>query len=137
MGNWARDFYTTNVVAGNPEREGVLENTYYIRWAWLILPAVIELLAILLLLSTIRKTREHKFPIWKTSTIATMFRGIMQPEDTVGPYCEKVSAMEVVAARKRVKLASTSKGYRLIDTEIKTSHSDQLTSILCKRVEIE
>ena len=120
MGNWARDYYTTNAAV---TFGGVLENTYHIRWAWLALPAMTELPAVLLLLLTIVETRKQKFPVWKTNCITIMFRGITQPEPVAGLCSEKVSTMEDVAARKRVKLALTSGGYRLVDAETETGHS--------------
>ena len=119
MGNWARDyaFTLTPSSGGNPYYAGVRENTYHIRWAWFALPVAVELLAVILLLLTIQQTRQTKLPVWKTSAIAVMFQGIAQPEGSLVSNVEKVSDMEHLAAGKRVKLAITLSGYRLVDME--------------------
>ena len=119
MGNWARDyaFTLTPGVGYNPYYVGVRENTYHIRWAWFALPVAVELLALILLILTIQQTRQTELPVWKTSAIAVMFRGAAQPEETPVSNGAKVSDMEHFAAGKRVKLAVTLSGYRMIDTE--------------------
>lgn len=119
MGNWLRDFYFSTVPGRcNPrEYSGVTENTYHIQWAWFVLPMAVELFAVCLIASTIRKTRKANLPIWKTSSIATMFRGLPQPEDQRVSDLARVSNMEDLATRKKVRLAMTLQGYRLVDIE--------------------
>jgi hypothetical protein len=119
MANWLRDYAFKDIAAidANPYYTGVTGNTFHIRWGWFALPVAVELLTVLLLVLTIYRTRARKLEVWKTSALAVMFRGVKQPEATLISNSSKVSDMEHWAARRSVKLAMTSRGYRLVDLE--------------------
>lgn len=86
-----------------------------IRWAWLSLPAGLEILATTLLALTILQTKAHRgFPVWKSNAMATLFHGpdLMATSDV--RLAQKISAMEALAANKSVRLNASS-GYRLLE----------------------
>ncbi len=47
-----------------------------VRWAWLTLPIVLEVVGIFVLVKTTRLTRRHKAGLWKSSILALLFHGL-------------------------------------------------------------
>jgi hypothetical protein len=95
---------------GSPLTEPIIS----VRWAWLSLPLILEVLAVLLLGTTIFLTKKQRMPIWKSSTIATLFHGVDQREYLEGVETEDISLMREIAGEKIVKLVVTPLGYRLV-----------------------
>lgn len=76
----------------------------HVRWAWLVLPLMLDLLAVLFLLSVVIQTVLTKTEIWKSSQMATIFRGmslrdLMDFEDEDG-----LLDMDEIARTVNVKL---------------------------------
>lgn len=120
MGNWLRDLYpvSSDGSTGEPGNyRATQQSSYHIRWAWLTLPAVVEVLAFALLCTAISLTLEHKIPAWKSSTVAMMYHGLSRPEETSKLQYQMVSSMEDAAKQRRTTLAIRPDDCRLIDVE--------------------
>ena len=122
MGNWVRDLYPVQE-GGETGQPGLdlarllKHSSYQIRWAWLVLPVALEVLAFVLLTTTMELTSTSKVPVWKASTMATLFHGISHPEEAAGVSYQEVSFMEDEAAKRRVKLAVTAARHHLVDVQ--------------------
>lgn len=89
-----------------------------VRWAWLTLPALLVLLSLVVLLSTIIQTRQRKVKIWKTSAVATL-RGLGTGLHGELGGLGGTSAMEEEAEGRRVRLVRREgeeggEGWRLV-----------------------
>ena len=88
-----------------------------IQWEWIILPATILQLTILLLLLTVWETRRRRLPTWKSSTLAHLLHGrvagagqIMHPVAEAGafrgPAHSSLRDMEKISRKILVRLES-------------------------------
>ena len=75
-----------------------------VRWEWLILPLVLEALAIAFLAVTMFMTRRHRLPIWKSSAVALLYHGLQAGMIDCDESYELASAMDDVARETRVTL---------------------------------
>ncbi|KAK5958482.1 hypothetical protein OHC33_000325 [Knufia fluminis] len=74
-----------------------------VRWYWLTLPALLNLLVLLFLVLTMIATREQKAPLWKSSTLALLFHGLEDDEIRIS-NAETVSEMNQAAEHTTVRL---------------------------------
>lgn len=66
-----------------------------VRWYWLILPALLNISALILLVYIQAKSARNNVYLWKSSAIALLFHGL--DPNTVVPHSTKVSEMEARA----------------------------------------
>lgn len=83
------------------------ERTFvHVRWAWLILPALLNAIGIAFFAITIAYTRKLNLPLWKTSAIALLYHGLDGALVRPGESYETASAMEEAARGAYVRLSS-------------------------------
>ncbi len=87
------------------------------RWTWFILPLSLEALAFALLAHTISATKKRRVPIWKSSATVMLFHDVDQRANADALAAKKISAMDELANKKRVRLVASLSGYRLIEHE--------------------
>lgn len=87
---------------------------FHVRWIWLILPLVLEILGTVLLAATIILTKRRHMPIWKTSTTATLYHGIEVAAVAESASAEHISLMDDCASSQEFQLRATAMGYRLV-----------------------
>ena len=90
---------------------------YRIRWAWVAFPLVLEAISTAYFLAIVVATERAKLPLWKNASLAVMYHGIDPTHHEVGMAAEKISEMDAVAKRTKVRLAYTKLGYRLVGIE--------------------
>ena len=77
-----------------------------VSWAWLALPAILLTLSALLLSLTIIVSKQAKLPVWKDSSLPTLFHGL--DENTISAVhdsrAESLKEMQSEARATRVKL---------------------------------
>ena len=130
MGNWLRDFYASsqeggehglgygNNIAGYYDPAFLRrQSDYRIRWFWLVIPAVAEVLEFIQLCTAITFTRAYKVPVWKSSALAIMHHGITPSEEASEASFQKVSVMKDAADGRESILASAAGECRLVDTQ--------------------
>jgi hypothetical protein len=58
------------------------EETYvHVRWAWIALPVLDLLAAMIFLLVTIIRASRERIPVWKSSSLATLFTGLTEDDE--------------------------------------------------------
>ena len=98
----------------NEAQPGRLGPYYEVRWQWLTLPLVLEVAGICFFLSVVWLSRKHRLPLWKSSTLATLYHGIDLRQHPEGVMMESIDDMECTAKETRIRLAYTTTGYRLV-----------------------
>ena len=93
---------------------GKYDPFYKIRWQWLIYPTTLEVASALYLTAVMFLSRKHGLPLWKNSTLATLYHGIDLRAHPEGAAIEGTADMERVAKETRVRLAYTPIGFRLV-----------------------
>lgn len=83
-----------------------------VRWHWLILPAFLNILTTVLLITTATSSRKHKTPLWKSSITALLFHGL--EDDPRVPRTSKLSHMDELAESMRVKIKPSGVDGRLL-----------------------
>lgn len=73
-----------------------------VRWAWIILPVVLELAVFVLLCSTVVATKRQGLPIWKTSILAAVFFGARVRELTGAEKVYQYADIKRVAKKMNV-----------------------------------
>ncbi|MCJ1267651.1 hypothetical protein MMC22_007537 [Lobaria immixta] len=90
-------------------QSGSMELYVRVSWPWLALPVLSVILGMLLLISIMKVTQEHKLNIWKTSELALLFHGLdFSLHDTA--EVDKVSEMEEIAMALQVRLGQGPRG---------------------------
>jgi len=85
-----------------------------IRWAWITLPAVSLVGSLVLVCATIAKGRRSQAPVWKSSSLATLFHGLSEEtRNRIGPD-SATSQIEALSTKLRVRLSSQDGSARLI-----------------------
>jgi len=92
-------------------------------WYWFILPATLNVLAILLLLATAVLSHRHKTRLWKSSALALLYHGLDDPEPAPNLTMAKVSEMERWAAATSATLGSTKDGGRVVLKTVQRVHA--------------
>lgn len=92
----------------------VIEPHVEVRWAWLILPAALNLLAAVFLVSTILGTRAQKAPLWKSSVIAPRFHQLECPSLLLISDPKTLGEMDEQAKKVNVKLKTSDNDGRLL-----------------------
>ena len=101
----------------NQARPGKDGPYYKIRWRWLTLPVMLEAAGISFFFSVVWLSRKHDLPLWKSSTLGTIYHGIDVCRHSEGVVMDSTADMEDVAKKTRVRLAYTPTGYRLVATD--------------------
>jgi hypothetical protein len=134
MANFLRDWGFAVAAGSGMEYANVYRgpatNEFFIQWAWFGVPVAVELFAMVLLLWTMKVNRDMKVPVWKTSMLPIMLRGVVDdgpPEQSV-----KVSEMETWAETKCVQLAKDSSPYRLLTVTEESARLAQGTSYMAE-----
>lgn len=83
-------------------------------WYWFILPATLNVVAILLLLATAILSHRRKTQLWKSSALALLYHGLDDPEPAQDLGLASVSEMERWASRTSAKLGSVKDGGRAV-----------------------
>ncbi|KAK6429390.1 hypothetical protein LTR95_014464 [Oleoguttula sp. CCFEE 5521] len=84
----------------------------HVRWLYLIYPAVVIVLAASFVLGTAIQTKRSKVPVWKSSTLATVYHGhVMRDRDVdrIGEI-DRISGMERDARDRLVRLGRVDSG---------------------------
>nr|OQO22301.1 hypothetical protein B0A51_10216 [Rachicladosporium sp. CCFEE 5018] len=84
----------------------------HVRWLYLIYPAVVIVLAASFVLGTAIQTKRSKVPVWKSSTLATVYHGhVMCDRDVDGiGEIDRISGMERDARDRLVRLGRVDSG---------------------------
>ena len=69
----ALDMQSNSTVSGSIV---IMLSHVYVRWAWLLFPAILNIASVAYLLTTIWTTHKHNVPLWKTSLVAALFHGV-------------------------------------------------------------
>jgi hypothetical protein len=85
-----------------------------VAWYWFILPATLNVVAILLLLATAVLSHRHQTRLWKSSTLALLYHGLDDPEPAPDLALANVSEMEQWASSTSATLASAKDGSRIM-----------------------
>ncbi|PGH07831.1 hypothetical protein GX51_01541 [Blastomyces parvus] len=84
-----------------------------VRWAWVILPAIVVFTTILFLCLAMLWSKRHNVPVWKSSYLALLYHGLEPPVDDKSRFT-RMSDLSNHAANVRVRLAtSTGDNYEL------------------------
>jgi hypothetical protein len=112
---------TTNVrQSGSQSAEGIAYQSIpyvSVQWGWITLPALLLIIAFILLASTIFRTKRKGTQLWKGSSLAAFYHPL------TGDGREKVGGarnnrqLEKIAEDIKVKWTKTDKGWRLIPVE--------------------
>jgi hypothetical protein len=86
----------------------------HVAWHWFILPAALNVLAMLLLLGTVILSHHRKTQLWKSSTLALLYHGLDAPEPVSDLALADVSEMKRWASTTSAKLGSAKDGGRVI-----------------------
>ncbi|KAE8136997.1 hypothetical protein BDV38DRAFT_283388 [Aspergillus pseudotamarii] len=87
-----------------------------VAWIWLVLPALLLVLGIILI-STICVNKGQTLPLWKSSILAAFFHGHINTEPD-GHDCHTISGMETIAADTKVRLRlSESNGQLILESD--------------------
>ena len=116
MESWMQTYFGGNAPDGNvfsDLRTGL--TVISVRWPWLIFPITLQFFCVIFLAWTMVQTKRRCLPVWKSSTVATLFHGIDQDAYTDIVAMDKISVVETLAGKRVVTLTKTSKGYRLIE----------------------
>ncbi len=104
----------------NPAKGVVMHNRtcLSVQWAWLAFPSILVLLTLIFFVATIIDTRPmgNRAPVWKSSPLALAFHGLELPnrhETGVGD----IEGMEALAKDMVVRLGTTEKGLKLVESE--------------------
>ena len=57
------------------------ETYVHVRWAWIALPVLDLLAAVIFLLVTIIRASRERIPVWKSSSLATLFTGLTEDDE--------------------------------------------------------
>lgn len=90
------------------------ESYVRVRWQWLILPALLELVSVVLLILTIIYSRREDVPLWKSSILALMYHGVegLRGQETLAT--ERLSGMELIAKTTDVRLIKNEDGVNIL-----------------------
>jgi len=82
-----------------------------VRWEWLILPIVLEVLGLFVLAVAIVVSSRRSVPLWKASVLPLLYHGFEQPETGRVEY---ISDMEHLAEEKVVRLVPANSSPNLV-----------------------
>jgi hypothetical protein len=85
-----------------------------VAWPWFILPAALNVLAILLLLATAVLSHHRKTQLWKSSSLALLYHGLDDPEPAPDLGLARVSEMERWASATSATLGPVKDGGRAV-----------------------
>ena len=109
MTNYIRDA-SNHTIAG---QLGIAETYIRVLWLWIILPGVLVVAGALFLIMGIVETKRRGVDIWKDSELALLFHGLNEGnEGFTGLH--KISEMDYVASRIKVRMMSTRTGGRAL-----------------------
>ncbi|MCJ1464051.1 hypothetical protein MMC07_002662 [Pseudocyphellaria aurata] len=89
-----------------------------VQWAWLTLPSVLLLLALILQIATMVRTSRRKTALWKSSTLALFFHGGGVQggmHSAKGARPDDIAGMEDLARRTKVRLENSGRCWRLTE----------------------
>ena len=117
--NEFRQLYGTLIPLGkgNGAVYDLTQPFYRIRWAWVAFPVALEVISTIYFLGIVVATKRARLPLWKNSSLAVMYHGIDPTQYQAGMAAEKISEMDAVAKRTKVRLVYTKLGYRLVGME--------------------
>lgn len=102
---------STTMVYGNVS-SGVVQVD--VAWYWFVLPAALNVVAILLLLATALLSHHRKTQLWKSSSLALLYHGIDDPEHSSDIALAKVSEMDRWASATSATLGLSKDGGRVV-----------------------
>jgi hypothetical protein len=88
-----------------------------VRWPWIILPAALQILALVFLILVILNTRRHGIGAYKDGVLATLFHGIDEDRRRLMEPLNEVDDMEELAEEINVQLANGATGWRLMPVD--------------------
>jgi hypothetical protein len=80
----------------------------HVRWPWLIFPAVVIFIGIVFVLYTIVETERDDAPVWKNSSLALIYHGLPEVDNTIRLETLGMREMEARARETMVRLEKTS-----------------------------
>ncbi|KAL8848828.1 MAG: hypothetical protein Q9221_006167 [Calogaya cf. arnoldii] len=87
-----------------------------VRWLWLLFPAIILLITIMMTISTKIRCSQQGIPAWGSSTMPLMLRGPYScPPDASMSHAETSGQMERLAKSTKVSLRRTASGWHLFE----------------------
>lgn len=87
----------------------------HVQWAWLTLPSVLLILALILQIVTMMRTSRRKTPLWKSSALPLFFHGRAVQEGMNSTRGDDLAGMEDLAGRMKVRLENTGRCWRLTE----------------------
>jgi hypothetical protein len=112
---------TTNIrQAGSEFAEGIAYQSLpyvSVQWGWMALPALLLVIAFILLASTISRTKRKGTQLWKGSSLAAFYHPLTGEGREKVAEARDIRQLEKVAEDINVKWTKTNKGWRLIPVE--------------------
>ena len=100
-------------------KAGVMVTFVRVRWLWLILPIILEVLGLLFLIVTVWASRKRKLPLWKASLWPLLFQGLDQE---VNLHASTIGHMHEIADNMNVSLKPDDDGRLILGNIHHTDH---------------
>jgi hypothetical protein len=98
------------------------ENFVETQWPWLLLPGALLFCSLVLVISTIIKSRKEAVPTWKSSALATLMHGLTEESRACIVASAPQSEVEAVSQKLRVKLLPGLTGRVLTPVDLVAGH---------------
>ena len=107
-------FYENGLINGTATRYELYVN---VCWQWIILPAALQILAMVFLILVILNTRRHGIEAYKDGILGTLFHGIDEDSRRLMEPLNEVDDMEEVAEETNMQLKYSATGWRLVPVD--------------------